>query len=105
MRLNGVAVESVCIHQALVQVLEYIQKKSRPVLVGHNILSYDVPVLRNVLKEFNRLSSFNQAIYGCIDTLRVSRREFLKSEVENHKQRRLVRKFQGISYAAHNSAE
>ncbi|XP_063436090.1 uncharacterized protein LOC134717530 [Mytilus trossulus] len=105
MYCHGVPVESVCIRTALLQLIEMIQKKSRPVLVGHNIHSYDVPVLRNLLHEFNLLSSFDDLIYGCIDTLKIAKREIPKADVLNYKQQTLVQKFLEIVYDAHNSEE
>lgn len=105
MYCHGVPVESVCIRTALLQLIEMIQKKSRPVLVGHNIHSYDVPVLRNLLREFNLLSSFDNLIYGCIDTLKIAKREIPKADVQNYKQQTLVQKFLEIVYDAHNSEE
>ncbi|CAG2196196.1 unnamed protein product [Mytilus edulis] len=86
-------------------VLQKNEEKSRPVLVGHNIHSYDVPVLRNVLREFNLLSSFDNLIYGCIDTLKIAKREIPKADVQNYKQQTLVQKFLEIVYDAHNSEE
>ncbi|CAG2184564.1 unnamed protein product [Mytilus edulis] len=82
-----------------------VTEKSRPVLVGHNIHSYDVPVLRNLLREFNLLSSFDNLIYGCIDTLKIAKREIPKADVQNYKQQTLVQKFLEIVYDAHNSEE
>ncbi|VDI68302.1 Hypothetical predicted protein [Mytilus galloprovincialis] len=105
MYCHGVPVESVCIRTALLQLIEMIQKESRPVLVGHNIHSYDIPVLRNVLREFNLLSSFDNLIYGCIDTLKIAKREIPKADVQNYKQQTLVQKFLEIVYDAHNSEE
>ena len=103
MYYHGVPVESVCIRQALVQFLEYIQKKSRPVLVGHNIFNYDIPILQNLMREFKLLSSFNASTYGCIDTYKLAKRVIPKQDIVNYKQQTLVEVFLGISYAAHNS--
>ncbi|VDI35108.1 Hypothetical predicted protein [Mytilus galloprovincialis] len=105
MYCHGVPVESVCIRTALLQLIEMIQKKSRPLPVGHNIHSYDVPVLRNLLHEFNLLSSFDDLIYGCIDTLKIAKREIPKADVQNNKQQTLVQKFLEIVYDAHNSED
>lgn len=105
MYCHNVRVESVSIRQALLQLIEMMQTKSRPVLVGHNIFSYDVPILRNLLQEFNLLSSFCKLIYGCIDTLKIAKREIPKADVPNYKQQTLVQKFLDIVYDAHNSEE
>ncbi|XP_078328075.1 DNA polymerase III PolC-type-like [Crassostrea virginica] len=105
MYCHGVPVDSVNIREALLQLMEFIQSKSRPVLVGHNIFSYDIPILRNLLLEFKLLSSFLNLIYGCIDTLKISKREIPKSEVLNYKQQTLVAKYLEIVYDAHNSEE
>ena len=105
MYCHGVPVDSVNIREALLQLIEFIQSKSRPVLVGHNIFSYDIPILRNLLLEFKLLSSFLNLIYGCIDTLKISKREIPKSEVLNYKQQTLVAKYLEIVYDAHNTEE
>ena len=63
---HGAPVESMDIRQALVEFLEYINKYSKPVLVGHNIFCYDIPVLGNLLREFHFLSNYTQSVYGCI---------------------------------------
>lgn len=85
--------------------MEFIQSKSIPVLIGHDIFSNDIPILRNLLLEFKLLSSFLNLIYGCIDTLKISKREIPKSEVPNYKQQTLVAKYLEIVYDAHNSEE
>ena len=97
--------DSVNIREALLQLMEFIQSKSRPVLVGHNIFSYDIPILRKLLLEVKLLSSFLNLIYGCKDTLKISKREIPKSKEPNYKQQTLVAKYLEIVYDAHNSEE
>ena len=102
---NGKEVESVNIHEALLSFSDFLASKSHPVLVGHNIGSYDIPILMRLLEEFGLLSSFVNLISGCIDTLKLARKVYPKSEVKNYKQTTLVKMLLGIDYDAHNAFE
>ncbi|XP_061170963.1 uncharacterized protein LOC133180458 [Saccostrea echinata] len=44
---NGKEVESKSLRSSLVKFIEYLQRHDNPILVGHNIMSYDIPVLSN----------------------------------------------------------
>lgn len=101
----GKEIDSVHIHQALLSFLDFLKSKSSPVLIGHNIGSYDVPILSRLLEEFGLLAAFLQLISGCIDTLKLARKVFSKSEIPNYKQSTLVKAFLGKDYDAHNALE
>lgn len=101
----GKEIYSVHIHQALLSFLDFLKSKSCPVLIGHNIGSYDVPILSRLLEEFGLLAAFLQLISGCIDTLKLSRKVFSKSEILNYKQSTLVKAILGKEYDAHNALE
>lgn len=66
---------------------------------------YDVPILSRLLEEFGLLAAFLQLISGCIDTLKLARQVFSKSEIPNSKQSALVKAFLGKDYDAHNALE
>lgn len=101
----GKEIDSVHIHQALLSFLDFLKSKSCPVLIGHNIGSYGVPILSRLLEEFGLLAAFLQLISGCIDTLKLSRKVFSKSETPNYKQSTLVKAILGKDYDAHNALE
>ena len=58
-----------------------------------------------LLEEFDLLSSFVKLISGCIDTLKLARKIYPKSEVKNYNQTTLVKMLLGIDYDAHNAFE
>ncbi|XP_062591669.1 DNA polymerase III subunit epsilon-like [Saccostrea cucullata] len=103
--LHGLEVPSKLPNVALLDFIEYLTSMNNPILVGHNITNFDIPVLTNRLIEFHLFSTFCKTVYGFIDTLKVSRRVFPKSEVQNHKQETLVEKILQFKYDAHNAVE
>ncbi|XP_021350881.1 uncharacterized protein LOC110448777 [Mizuhopecten yessoensis] len=101
---HGKPVISKDVRVVLLDFIEYLSKKKKPILFGHNIAAYDVPVLLKKLQESHLLSEFLQHITGCIDTLKLARRKFSKSEVGNYKQQNLVSKLLGKEYDAHDAS-
>ena len=105
---NGATVHCVSLQYALCSFLELLESfDTKPVILGHNIERFDVPVLLNQLKSVSMLSAYTTAVSCCIDTLSVFKCVYSKksSGLENYKQSTLVRKFLGKSYDAHNSLE
>lgn len=106
---NGKPVESKQPFEALLSFVEYIQTKENPILVGHNILSYDIPVLTNALREHGLLSSSVESVYGCLDTMLIAKKVYPKKSgiVCNYKQETLVKSLLGddFVYQAHNAME
>lgn len=84
-------------------VYNFYQKFSNPILVGHNIQSFDLPVLINQLSRYNLYTDFQETVYGFIDTLKVAKRTWKKPDVENYKQETLVKTFLNLKYDAHNA--
>lgn len=104
MFLNGKPVSGEHIQDALLNFITFLQSKKSPVLIGHNIKSFDLHVLFNRLQEFNLFSRFCQTVRGFIDTLQLCRRVISKEEVSNcYKQEHLVKMLTGQTYAAHNA--
>ena len=103
MYVHGVEVQASSINQALLDLIEYLRSKHRPILVGHNLTNIDIPVLTNKLLEFGLNKEFCTVVCGYVDTLKMSKRAFKKAEVENFRQETLVKKFLNISYGAHNA--
>ena len=103
---NNFLVDCVSLSDACRGLLDFIKHESQPVLlVGHNIENFDIPVLYNSLCKVNMTEAYKSFDLGCIDTLRIARFAYPKSEVQNHKQETLVSKLLGETYEAHNAIE
>lgn len=100
---KGQAVSCVNPQDGLSQFITFIKKFSNPILVGHNIQSFDLPVLINQLSRYNLYTDFQETVYGFIDTLKVAKRTWKKPDVENYKQETLVKTFLNLKYDAHNA--
>ncbi|CAC5355730.1 unnamed protein product [Mytilus coruscus] len=100
---HGKPVESRDIQIVLLEFIDFISKKKKPILFGHNIAAFDIPILMNKLRQQSLLSEFMLHIYGCIDTIKLARRKFKTKDIGNHKQQTLVTKLLGIEYDAHNA--
>lgn len=53
--------------------------ESKPIVLGHNIQPYDIPVLMHQLTKLRLYDDFKISISGVNDTLKVSKRAFCKS--------------------------
>lgn len=102
---HGEPVESKEPYDALVSFTEYLQSRNKPILVGHNIQSYDVPILSSALREHGLLTTMVESVYGCMDTLSLAKRTVPKQSIPNYKQETLVKTFLRIEYDAHNAIE
>ncbi|CAG2198046.1 unnamed protein product [Mytilus edulis] len=100
---HGKLVKSRDIQIVLLEFIDFISKKKKPILFGHNIASFDIPILMNKLRQHSLLSEFMLHIYGCIDTIKLARRKFKTKDIGNHKQQTLVTKLLGVEYDAHNA--
>ena len=54
---NGEEVQAVTQREALLNFIEFLEKKDTSILVGHNIAMFDIPILLNKLKEFGLVST------------------------------------------------
>ena len=100
---HGNPVESKDIKLVLLEFIDFIRKKEKPILFGHNIAAFDIPILLHHLKQHSLLSEFLLHIIGCIDTLKLAKRKFKKTEFGNHKQQTLVKELVGSEYDAHDA--
>ncbi|XP_071160714.1 uncharacterized protein [Mytilus edulis] len=100
---HGKPVKSRDIQIVLLEFIEFIRKKKKPILFGHNIASFDIPILMNKLRQHSLLSEFMLHIYECIDTIKLTRRKLKTKDIGNHKQQTLVTKLLGVEYDAHNA--
>ncbi|VDI55800.1 Hypothetical predicted protein [Mytilus galloprovincialis] len=100
---HGKPVESKDIRIVLLEFIDFISKKKKPILFGHKIAAFDIPILMNKFRQHSLLSEFMLHICGCIDTIKFARRKFKVKDIGNHKQQNLVSKLLGIEYDALNA--
>ncbi|CAG2250117.1 unnamed protein product [Mytilus edulis] len=105
MYVRGQIVEPVSLHKALLDFIHFLKEQNQPIILGHNICNFDIPVIVNKLKEYNLFSTFCKTVKGFIDTMKVARKYIPKHDVENFKQQTLVKQFVGENYLAHNAIE
>lgn len=98
---NDVVVDTVSLHEALTAFLSFLQQFGHPLLAGHNISSYDCPVLIHALRQCKMVGALNKAVAGCLDTLQVARMKLPKNK--SYKQESLVETLLGKTYEAHNA--
>jgi uncharacterized protein YprB with RNaseH-like and TPR domain len=55
---RGQKVESVPIHDCLLDFIDFLKSIKNPVLVGHNIIAFDIPVIMDKLTEFHLKTEF-----------------------------------------------
>ena len=101
---HGKPVDSKDSRIVLLEFIDFLHRKKKPLLFGHNIASFDIPVLLNKLREHGLLAEFMLHIVGCVDTLKLARRKYKTSELENFKQQTLASKLLGITYNAHDAS-
>ncbi|XP_052065212.1 uncharacterized protein LOC127705004 [Mytilus californianus] len=105
--VQGDIVEPVTLHKALLDFIHFLKEQNQPIILGHNICNFDIPVIVNKLKEIHVIcfSTFCETVKGFIDTMKVARKYIPKNDVENFKQQTLVKQFVGENYSAHNAIE
>ncbi|XP_052071588.1 uncharacterized protein LOC127709924 [Mytilus californianus] len=103
---RGIPVTSKPIQEALLDFIDYLKKVPKPVLVGHNACSFDIPIICNRMAEFKLFAEFSSHVFGFVDTLKISKIIFKKSDVGNYKQENLVSKLlTNCTYQAHGAKE
>ena len=99
-------VESLTPEIALNGLLEFMEKFGKPILIGHNIKNFDCPVLHNNLKKEGLWDQFGTCCSGFLDTLESFRKLVPnESKEESYAQEKLVCRYLGISYSAHDALE
>lgn len=101
---HGEPVESKPAESVLLDFIDFIRDKKQPLLIGHNIASFDVPILLRQLQRHSLLSEFMLLISGCVDTMKLAKQKYEKKEVGNYKQQNLVSKLLGKEYNAHDAS-
>lgn len=73
---KGEAVPAVPPCEALIAFLNFLDSFNHPIIVGHNIQSFDLPILRHHLGSSNLLERFSGNITGVLNTLKISKKIF-----------------------------
>lgn len=105
---NGKAVKAVSIQEALQDLISFLgnlPSKKPKILVGHNIKSYDCPILMNALRNCNIEDRFEEKVIGFLDTMKLFRLSFpsQKSYSQQHLSKVLLA--EDFTYEAHNALE
>lgn len=101
---HGQPLDTVDLAEGLKQFVDFIGSASgKPVLIGHNIQNFDLPVLLFHLQKCNLMHLFQESVSGFIDTLKLSKKVFDKATVGNYKQENLVKCLLSVEYEAHNA--
>ena len=99
---NGKVVDAIGISDALSTFLDFLAKTEKPVLVGHNIKTFDLMFLHKYLSQYGQWKHFTSLVVGFVDTYQVFK-EFPKQG--SYKQDALVNDLLHESYSAHNSLD
>ncbi len=102
LRYNKKPVEAVYQHQGLAKFITFLSTISNPILVGHNIKVFDLPILYNNMSD-QMESEFGKVVVGFLDTLFLFRQ--LYPNRKNYTQPILVSDLLNKTYSAHNALE
>ena len=98
---NGLAVETVSTNDCLVDFINYLANKQSPICVGHNIRSFDCPILVHHLLACELFDQFLDSVHGFLDTLLLYKH--LLPQRKSFRQEELVKDIVGGQYDAHNA--
>lgn len=96
---------TVPLHDALAGFLAFLRGFHSPVLVTHNVLRFDAPILLRALKGFSLQNELGRVIPGFLDTLLLSKDLPACSGVRRFSLQYLVEYFLGKSFEAHDTLE
>ena len=100
---QGNLVQRIPTEDALKKFVDFLEKKHKPVLVGHSIKKFDLPFLGFYLKRFGFWKKFVATVSGFIDTWILLKQEYPGRS--SYKQVDLVADLVGETYEAHNAME
>ena len=100
---DGRAVPAVTIVAALDSFINFFEDSRKNLLVGHNIRSYDCPILLNALMSCGKLSTFQRNVFGFVDTLKLFKLHH--KGLPSYSQTNLVSHFLKDTYSAHDARE
>ena len=99
---KGQPVPFVTIQEALVSFMDFLSTfPQSPILIGHNIKSFDVPVLHHHLRIHSCLGEFKRHMSAFSDTLVIAKKKL--PDEQSYQLQELVRVHLGKDYEAHNA--
>uniref|UniRef100_A0A8W8NYC9 Exonuclease domain-containing protein n=1 Tax=Magallana gigas TaxID=29159 RepID=A0A8W8NYC9_MAGGI len=99
---HGKRVDSKSISTAVDMLLDFCQTfQKKIILVGHNVESFDSPILMYALDRCKKLESFTNIVDGFLDTLKFFRIE--RPGLSSYRQEYLCKNLAGIDYDAHDA--
>ena len=102
--LHGVQLDSVSADQGILNFITWLKQFTQPLLIGHNIRSFDTRVLQNTLTKTDMVGEMEDVVYGFVDSLPMFRSVFGKDR-KCFSQESLVKDVLGATYEAHNAIE
>ncbi|XP_061169509.1 uncharacterized protein LOC133178849 [Saccostrea echinata] len=100
---HGKKVDATSISNAVDMLLKFFKKfQKRVVLVGHNVESFDCPILMYALDSCKKLDCFSNIVEGFFDTLNFFRME--RPGLSSYRQEFLCKNLAGIDYDAHDAS-
>ncbi|KAK3084566.1 hypothetical protein FSP39_015570 [Pinctada imbricata] len=103
LRLRGKQLTTVTAKEGLEKFIAFIKAFKSPLVIGHNIQNFDLPVLRYHLEKHQLLDELRASVKGYVDTLKMARKLIPKADVGSYRQENLVKVFLGKTYEAHNA--
>ncbi len=105
LHLNGKPVPTKTCSQSLIGLMDFLRTIDKPILAGHNIKRFDVPVLTHSLQRCHLLAEFRQLVSGFLDTYGLAKASIPKDDIPEQKytQQALVSAFLKKTYEAHNA--
>ena len=102
---QGKPVQTVPLNVAVEDFTSFLGKLNYPVIIGHNIANFDVPVLYNTLHKLNKIEAFCNVTCGFVDTHKVAKSKINKNDLPlaSYKQENLVNTFVKERYEVHNA--
>ncbi|CAC5417983.1 unnamed protein product [Mytilus coruscus] len=100
---NDKEVKSVSIKEALELFLQFLSRNKENVIIGHNIKSYDIPVLFCALNNCSIMNEFSCSIVGFLDTLQLFKS--LLPGLTSYSQSNLYNTVLNETYDGHDSME
>nr|XP_023697399.1 protein PML-like [Paramormyrops kingsleyae] len=96
---------TVPLQDALADFLTFLRGFHSPVLVAHNVLRFDAPILLRSLRGFSLQNELERVIPGFLDTLLLSKDLPACSRVRKFSLQYLVKYFLGKPFEAHDALE
>ena len=103
MTRHGVNVDAVPKISALTDFLTYLRCFDKPVLMGHGIGTFDVPILLNQYHDIQLMDNFSSLGQVYMDTLVIARELIPPAEVPNFKLSSLVSQYTNVSVDHHDA--